>query len=94
MGILSVITNISYGQNNSDKNNQPDSVRVFVSFIVETNGSITDVKADKIECTTCSEKYKNSIEEEAVRVVKEMPKLKEHKQRTKYILPIKFKIED
>lgn len=94
IAIMSVLTTISYGQINSDKNNQPDSVRVFVSFIAETDGSITNVKADKIECNNCSKKYKKSIVDEAIRVVKEMPKLNEHKQRTKYVLPIKFKLED
>jgi hypothetical protein len=94
IAILSVFTTISYGQNNSEKNNQPDSARVFVSFIAETDGSITNVKVDKIECKTCSKKYKKSIKEEAVRVVKVIPKLNEHKQRTKYVLPIKFKLED
>lgn len=91
-----LLTAIGYGQNNSDRNNQPDSARVFVSFIEETDGSITNVNADKIECKTCSKKYKKSIADEAIRVVKEMPKLNEymHKQRTKYVLPIKFKLED
>lgn len=94
IAIMSVLTTISYGQNNSEKNNQPDSVRVFVSFIAETDGSVTNVKVDKIECKACSKKYKKNIGEEATRLVKEMPKLNEHKQRTKYVLPIKFKLED
>ncbi len=91
---MSVLTTLSYGQSNSDKNNQPDSVRVFVSFIAEIDGSITNVKVNKIECKACSKKYKKNIGDEALRVIKEMPKLNEHKQRTKYVLPIKFKLEN
>jgi hypothetical protein len=94
IAIMSTFTTISYGQVNSHKKNEPDSVRVFVSFVSEIDGSITNVKVHKIECKACSKKYKKSIEDEALRVVKEIPKLNEHRQRTKYILPMKFKFED
>ena len=92
--VISVWTTISFGQHHSDKNNQPDSVVVFVSFIVETNGSITHINTNKIKCKLCSNEYKKNIENEAIRVVKEMPKRNGHKQKTKYVLPLTFKRED
>ena len=52
------MTTISYGQKNSDKNNQPESARVFISFIAETDGSITNVKIDKLKFKNWSEKLK------------------------------------
>ncbi len=63
---------------------------VIVSFIVEKNGSITDVHAIK--------KIGGGCDEEAVRVIKAMPKWKPGKQkgkpvRVQFNLPIRFLLE-
>ena len=63
--------------------------RVFVSFIVEKDGSISNVKVIRSIGGGC--------DEEAVRVVKAMPKWKPGKQRGKavrvsYMLPVVFKL--
>lgn len=94
IALFSFLTTISFGQKISDKNNQPDSVSVFVSFIAKTDGSITNVKIDKLKCDNFTKKYKKSISKTAIRVVKDMPKLNKHKELTKYVIPIKFKLED
>ena len=62
--------------------------KVFVEFVVEKDGSITDVKAIKGIGAGC--------DEEAIRVVSESPKWKPAKQRGKsvrqrMVLPITFK---
>jgi len=62
---------------------------VYVSFVVERDGSITGVKVIKPE-----EKMKE-LEEEAVRVVRSMPKWKPGKShgekvRVQFVLPIVF----
>ncbi len=64
--------------------------RVFVTFVVEKDGSITDVQVLRGIGGGC--------DEEAVRVVKSMPKWKAGKQRGKpvrvqYNLPIKFTLQ-
>jgi len=61
--------------------------RVFITFVVETDGSITDV--------TIMRGIGNGCDEEAVRVVKSMPNWTPGKQnnvpvRVKFNLPIKF----
>lgn len=66
------------------------SGRVFVSFVVNTDGSIQDVAVLK--------GLGFGTDEEAVRVVKSMPKWKPGKQsgrpvRVKYNLPINFQLE-
>ena len=94
ISVISLLTSFAYGQESKNKNNQPDSAKVFVSFVVETDGSITDVKVDKVECSKCSKLYKKNIKKEAIRVVSEMPNWEAHKERIKYILPIKFKFDD
>jgi hypothetical protein len=76
------------------KNQSLDSVRVYISFIVEIDGKITKVKREKIECKGCSRKFKKNITNRAIEVVKAMPNFNEHKQRTKFILPMKFSYED
>jgi periplasmic protein TonB len=63
--------------------------KVFVEFVIEKDGSITDVKAIKGIGAGC--------DEEAVRVVSESPKWKPAKQRGKsvrqrMVLPITFKM--
>lgn len=63
--------------------------RVFVEFVIEKDGSITDVKAIKGIGAGC--------DEEAVRVIEEAPKWKPGKQRgrpvrVRMILPITFKL--
>jgi len=63
--------------------------RVFVSFVVEKNGSISSVKVIK-----CPQQI---LCDEAVRVIEAMPKWKPGRQagknvRTSYILPINFKL--
>tara|TARA_B100001063_G_scaffold153506_1_gene143192 strand:+ start:170 stop:472 length:303 start_codon:yes stop_codon:yes gene_type:complete len=94
IGLLSISTFFSFGQQSESHNNQADSARVFVSFIVETDGSITDVKIDKLECFKCSKTFKKNIKKEAVRVVRATPNMGEQKEKVKYVLPIKFKLED
>lgn len=64
--------------------------RVFVQFVIEKDGSITDVKAIKGIGAGC--------DEEAERVIKEAPKWNPGKQRgrpvrVRMILPITFKLE-
>lgn len=64
---------------------------VVVQFVVNTDGSIVDVKA-------VGQKKGGGLEEEAVRVVKGMPKWTPGKQngrsvRVQYSLPIRFKLQ-
>lgn len=63
--------------------------KVFVQFVVEKNGSITQVKLVKDIGSGCGQ--------EAMRVVKSMPKWKPGKQRgtavrSQFTLPIRFKL--
>ena len=64
--------------------------RVFVNFVVEPDGSVSNVKVLRGIGGGC--------DEEAMRVVKSMPKWKPGKQRGKpvrvsYILPVNFKLQ-
>ena len=64
--------------------------RILVSFIVEKDGSLSDVKATKAIFP--------SLDAEAVRVVKEMPRWTPGRQRgvvvrVKYVLPITFRLQ-
>lgn len=64
--------------------------RVFINFVVEHDGSVTNVKVMRSLGGGC--------DEEAVRVVKSMPKWKPGKQRGKavrvsYNLPVNFKLQ-
>jgi protein TonB len=64
--------------------------RVFVTFVVERNGSVTDVKVLRGIGGGC--------DEEAIRVVQNMPKWTPGKQRGKsvrvqYNLPVKFTLQ-
>ena len=82
-----VASNVKYPQAAIDKN---ISGRVLVGFVIEKDGSITDVKVVKGIGGGC--------DEEAVRVVKSMPKWKPGKEKGKavrvsYMLPITFKLQ-
>lgn len=64
---------------------------VVVSFTVETDGSITDVKVEK--------SVHQSLDEDAVRMIKKMPKWNPggkngHVEPVRYTLPIKYDIEE
>jgi len=64
--------------------------RVFVNFVVEPDGSVSNV--------TVMRSLGGGCDEEAMRVVKSMPKWKPGKQRGKavrvsYILPVNFKLQ-
>ena len=64
--------------------------RVIVSFVVERDGRITEAKVVK--------SVYQSLDEEALRVVSGMPKwapgkLNGEAIRTKYVIPITFKVE-
>jgi len=64
--------------------------RVIVSFVVERDGSITEAKVVK--------SVYPSLDEEALRVVKGMPKwipgsLNGERIRTKYMIPITFRLK-
>jgi protein TonB len=63
--------------------------RVIVSFIVEKDGSLTDIKVEK--------SIDPLFDKEAVRVVKTMPKWEPgmyngHPARVKYCIPISFRL--
>ena len=48
----------SFGQSSENQSIQSDSAKVYVSFIVETDGSVTNVKVDRVECPA---EYSNQI---------------------------------
>ena len=82
-----VAKNVQYPQEARDKE---ISGRVLVGFIVEKDGSIADVKVVKGIGGGC--------DEEAVRVVKAMPKWKPGKDKGKpvrvsYMMPFTFKLQ-
>ena len=82
-----VAKNVQYPQEARDKE---ISGRVLVSFIVEKDGSIADVKVVKGIGGGC--------DEEAVRVVKAMPNWKPGKDKGKpvrvsYMMPFTFKLQ-
>jgi TonB family protein len=63
--------------------------RVIVTFIVERDGSITDIEVVK--------SVEKSLDEEAIRVIKSMPKWKPGREnntkvRCKYTLPVTFRL--
>ena len=79
--------NIQYPQEAKDKKEEG---RVIVQFIVERDGSLTEIKVARSVSPT--------IDAEAVRVVGTMPKWKPGKQRgkevrTKYSLPVSFRLQ-
>ena len=79
--------NVKYPQKAKDKN---ISGRVFVNFVVEKDGSVDEVKVLRSIGGGC--------DEEAVRVVKSMPKWTPGKQkgepvRVSYIIPFVFKLD-
>ena len=80
--------NITYPETAKDKN---ISGRVFIQFVIEKDGSVSNVKVMKGIGGGC--------DEEAVRVVKSMPKWKPGMQdgkpvRVNYTLPILFKLDE
>ena len=83
-----VAENIKYPQEAKDKN---ISGRVFIGFVIEKDGSVSNVKVVRGIGGGC--------DEEAVRVIKEMPKWKPGMQKGKpvrvnYMMPIFFKLDD
>jgi len=81
-------TNLSYP--NKAKKKMIEGI-VYITFIVNKNGSISDVKILK--------SLESSCDKEALRVVKNMPKwipgkMKNKEVSVQYNLPIKFKISD
>ena len=82
-----VSDNITYPKEAKDKEIQG---RVFVSFVIEKDGSVNEVKVLRSIGGGC--------DEEAVRVIKGMPKWKPGKQegkpvRVSYMMPINFKLD-
>ena len=82
-----VAENIKYPQEAKDKN---ISGRVFIGFVIEKDGSVSNVKVVRGIGGGC--------DEEAVRVIKEMPKWKPGMQKGKpvrvsYQIPIYFKLD-
>ena len=80
-------TNIKYPE---DAIKQEVGGRVMVMFVVETDGSISNVRVAR--------RVFPSLDEEAVRVVKAMPKWKPGKEkgrlvRVNYTLPVTFSIK-
>jgi TonB family protein len=72
---------------------------VFVGFMVEKDGSITEISVKRgAKYTNAMQAAQGSLEKEALRVVSLMPKwkagtLKGEPIRTSFVLPIKFKLD-
>lgn len=79
-----------FGQNSNDDKIQSDSALVFISFIVELDGSITHIKAKKVECDTCNRRRKKELKKEAIRMLKIMPNMVQQTKRLRCTLPIRF----
>ncbi len=80
--------NVKYPEEAKDKEIQG---RVFISFVVEKDGSVNEVKVERGIGGGC--------DEEAVRVISAMPKWKPGKKdgklvRVSYMMPIVFKLTD
>ena len=83
-----VVDNVKYPQ---DAINEGKSGRVFVSFVVEKDGRVSNVNVMKGVC--------ESIDKEAVRVISSMPRWyagmhKGEPVRVRYMMPIKFQARD
>jgi protein TonB len=68
----------------------PGVNRIFVLFVIDKNGNITDIKSNAPH---------KALQKEAIRVIKKLPKLQPGKFRgknvgVKYSLPIKYLVED
>jgi TonB family protein len=79
--------NINYPQSAIEEQIQG---KVFISFIIETDGSISNVKIDKGIVT--------ELNNEAIRIVKSMPRWKPAYNNGKavissYVIPVNFKLE-
>lgn len=86
--ITFIATNIKYPPEAKAKGTQGT---VYITYIVEKDGSVTNV--------SCLRGIGDGCDEEALRVVKGMPKWKPGKQndevvRVQFTLPIKFKLDD
>ena len=82
--------NITVPEKYKDMDTQA-TYRVMVKFVVEADGSVTEVETVKPEPS------KQDLNDEAVRVVKGMPKWKPGTQdgkpvRVRYILPVTYKL--
>ena len=80
--------NVRYPKNAQERNIQG---KVFLSFVVETDGTLTEIKVER--------KVSEDIDEEALRLIKESPKwipgIQDGKKvRVKYNIPISFALSD
>ena len=83
-----VAENVKYPESAKENNLQG---RVIVKFVIEKDGSVSNVEVGR--------GWGNELDDEAVRVVKAMPKWKPGKQdgkpvRVSFMLPINFKLSD
>ena len=83
-----VAQNVKYPESAKENNLQG---RVIVKFVIEKDGSVSNVEVGR--------GWGNELDDEAVRVVKAMPKWKPGKQdgqpvRVSFMLPINFKLGD
>ena len=83
-----VAQNVKYPESAKENNLQG---RVLVKFVIEKDGSVSNVEVGR--------GWGNELDDEAVRVVKAMPKWKPGKQdgkpvRVSFMLPINFKLGD
>lgn len=94
IGQSSDTINSKINSNNKNQFNQIDSALVIASFIVNTSGVISRIKIIKFKCNKCSRKDKKGLKSEVIRVIRSFPYTEPPKVRTKFILPIKFKLPD
>jgi len=79
--------------NNSSLQQDTVPVKIYVGFVVTKKGKVKDVKVVKTEGGPCSNEDLENYKKEALRVVSTSPDFKESKEEKRFLLPIKFELE-
>lgn len=87
--LLLLLSTTSYGQGQI-----PDSATVYVTFMVDTTGKVSDIKVKKIDCKKCDKEYKESLKSEAIRLIATAPPMPAPKQPTRYTQPLRFVVSN
>ena len=83
-----------FGQHPENQIDQSGTTTVLTSYVVDLDGSVTNVKIEKLECDGCSKSMEKNLREEAIRVISAIPNKGVQKEKVKYLIPIKFNLDD
>lgn len=91
---LLLFAGVTFYSNAQNQHKSQDSVTVFVSFMLGSEGKAYDIVVEQIECSSCSKKELKHFNKIGIETIQQLSNLPRQEKPVKMKLPLSFVLED